>query len=79
MRADRTIRSSRSKRAREKKKREGDEDALKTELARNEIIILRWIERERSSISSSVHGDVGERRDYGMGVGDREVIRTGGG
>lgn len=39
----------REARERERRGKKRDEDALKTELARNEIIILRWIERERDS------------------------------
>lgn len=63
----------REARERERKREKQDEDALKTELARNEIIILRWIERENGALSSSVHGDVGESR--GCAGRGREIGR----
>lgn len=66
--------------ARERERREKeDEDALKTELARNEIIILRWIERERGSKFFGTRRRRGKSRLCGTREGDREVIRTGGG
>lgn len=69
----------REARERERRREKEDEDALKTELARNEIIILRWIERERGSKFFGTRRRRGKSGLRGTGEGDREVIRTGGG